>query len=67
MTIRLVNAENVISLLLAAEKSYESPDFFGSQLKEGFTPGMAVVGDLSALLSKTLAWCYHVWLGNQEM
>lgn len=27
ITIRLVNAENVISLSLAAEKSYESPDF----------------------------------------
>lgn len=67
ITSRLVYAENVISLSLAAEKSYESPDFFGSQLKEGFTPSMAVVGDLSTLLSQTLAWCYRVWLGNQEM
>ena len=67
ITIRLVNAENVVSFSLAAEKSYESPDFFGSQLKEGFTPCMVVVGDLSTPLSQTLAWCYHVWLGNQEM
>ena len=27
ITVRLVNAENVVSLSLAAEKSYESPDF----------------------------------------
>lgn len=50
ITIRLANAKNVISLALAAEKPYESPDFIGSQPREGFTPGMAVAGDLSALL-----------------
>ena len=65
ITIRLVNAENVILLPLAGEKSYESPDFLAVSWERIYTRYVYSRESLhSGFTNINMALA---WFGNQEM